>query len=297
VIRERGAPDTTHNDDAETPPAEPGGKESYHMKRYMTMRTAAAVLAIFVLAQALYAAPDFAAMLKEVDEMGNFGSLDLSVTYTVVDTKPNKPDSVYQWSFFRRDYRDQIVMVFLKPEAQRGQGILKVEDDVFMWEPDVGWTHTSMSRNIENSNAKTSDFRGSSLAKDYEVKSAVESTLGRYPVWVLTLKARTDEVSYDWLRLYIRKDKPIVLKQENYSVADSFERATLLRTILVPPKYVEVAGKTIPVETRIVDEVNKGSNTVLSISQDPKTGKYLISAGKLPDSTFSKAFLEQAHRR
>lgn len=267
------------------------------MRRCRTMRTAAAVLTLFMTAGSLHAAPDFAAMLEAVDEMGNFGSLDLSVTYTVVDTKPNKPDSVYQWSFFRRDFKDQIVMVFLKPEAQRGQGILKVEDDVFMWEPDVGWTHTSMSRDIESSNAKTSDFRGSSLAEEYEITAATESTLGRYPVWVLTLNARTDEVSYDWLRLYIRKDKPIILKQENYSVADSFAQATLLRTILVPPKYVEVAGKTIPVETRIVDEVNKGNNTVLSISQDPKSGRYLISAGKLPDSTFSKAFLEQANRR
>ena len=88
--------------------------------------------------------------------------------------------------------------MFLKnTEAQRGQGILKVEDDVYMWEPDVGWTHSSMSKNIENSNAKTSDFKGSKLTEDYEIISSSEAKLGIYPAWVLTLKAKTTEVSYN----------------------------------------------------------------------------------------------------
>ena len=64
-----------------------------------------------------------------------------------------------------------------------------------------------------------------------------------------------------------------------------------------PPKYVDVGGKTIPVETRIVDEANKGNKTVMSISLDEKSKKYLVSVGKLPDSTFSKAFLEQTNKK
>lgn len=282
------------------------------MRTHRTIHRVAALAACALLsAQAAFAAPDFKAMLRSVDDMGSFDGKDVSITYTVVDTKPNKPDSVYQWSFFRRDEKDQIVMITLKPEAQKGEGILKVDDDVYRWQPDVGWTHYSMSKEIQNSNAKTSDFRGSRLSEDYEVTASASVTLGKYEAWELILKAKTNEVSYDWLKVYIRKDKPIVLMTKNYSPAASIEEASLLRTVQYPPKYVTVGGKEIPVETRMVDEVNKGNKTIMSIAseKDPKTGKerYLVAAGsvnekgvysdRLPDSTFTKAFLEKANKK
>jgi hypothetical protein len=235
------------------------------------------------------AAPDFQAMLKAVDELGDFGGQDVSVIYTVVSTKPGEPDSVYQWSVFRRDEREQLVLIFLKPDAQKGQGILKVDDDVYTYEPDVGFTHSSMSKNIQGSDAKASDLRSRSYAEDYSIIKSEEGALGKYPVWVLTLKAKTSEVSYDWVRLHIRKDKPLVLKEEDYSVAARFEDARLLRTTQYPPKYVEAGGKTVPTEIRMVDEVNKGEKTVVTIDK--------LSVGRLPDSTFSKAFLTQTSKK
>ncbi len=263
------------------------------MKRtYAATRRAvriALAAALVALNATMLAETDFKAMLKAVDEMGNFGGQDVSAIYTVVSVKPGEPDSVYQWSVFRRDEKEQIVMIFLKPEAQKGQGILKIDDDVYTYEPDVGFTHSSMSKNIQESDAKASDFRGRSFVDDYEIRKTEEGTLGKYPVWILTLKAKTSEVSYDWIRLSIRKDKPLVLKEESYSVAADFKDARLLRTTLFPPKYVEAGGKTVPTEIRLTDEVNKGEKTVMTIEK--------ISVGKLPDSTFSKAFLTQASKK
>ncbi len=280
--------------------------------RTMRLMSQSAALALSLLcAGAAFAAPDFGAMLKEVDDMGSFPGKDVSITYTVVDTKPNKPDSVFQWSIFRRDEKDQVVMVTLKPEAQKGEGILKIDDDVYRWQPDVGWTHFSMSKDIQNSNAKTSDFRGSRLSDDYDVLSSAEVTLGKYQAWELTLKAKTNEVTYDWVKVYIRKDKPLILMTKNYSPAKSITEASLLRTVQYPPTYVTVGGKELPTEIRMLDEVNKGNKTVLSIPKDvdSKTGKerFLISVGytddkgrysdRLPDSNFSKAFLEKTNKK
>jgi hypothetical protein len=269
------------------------GKENHmkspHSAARRALRVALAAAAV-ALNAALVAAPatDFKAMLKAVDEMGNFGGQDVSVIYTVVSTKPDEPESVYQWSVFRRDKKKQVVMVFLKPEAQKGQGVLKIDDDVYTYEPDVGFTHSSWSKNIQNSDAKGSDFRGLSYVDDYDIAATGEEKLSKYPVWILTLKAKTSEVSYDWIRLYIRKDKAIVLKEESYSVAAKFENARLLRTTQYPPKYVEAAGKTVPMEIRMVDEVNKGEKTVMTIDK--------LSVGKLPDSTFSKSFLTRTNK-
>jgi hypothetical protein len=245
----------------------------------------------------LSAEPDFPGMLSAMDHLSDFAGQDVSVVYTIVSTKPNEPDTVYEMSIFRRDFKEQIVMIFLKPEAKKGQGMLKVDDDIYAYDPDAGFTHSSFKENIQSSDAKNSDMKATSYANDYDIKKTEEGTLGKYPVWILTLKAKTNEPTYDWIKIYMRKDKPIALKMENYSVAPSIDKARLLRTVQIPPKYIDVAGKSLPVEQRIIDEVNKGEKTVLTISADQKSGKYLVSVGKLPDTTFTKSFLEQANKK
>jgi hypothetical protein len=99
----------------------------------------------------------------------------------------------------------------------------------------------------------------------------------------VTLKAKNNEVSYPTLKLSIRRDKSLLLKEEDYSLSDR-----LMRTVLYPPTYILVAGKTVYSQTLIQDELNKGEKSQLSISD--------VSVVKLPDATFSKAFLEQSSR-
>ncbi len=95
---------------------------------------------------------------------------------------------------------------------------------------------------------------------------------------MLTLKAKNDEVSYPMLKLSIRKDKPLALKEEDYSLSDR-----LMRTVLFPPTYIEVAGRTVYSQMLIEDELNNGEKSQLTISD--------VSVAQLPDATFSKAFL------
>jgi hypothetical protein len=277
------------------------------MKTLKRIALAAAIAALA--AQAAWAEPDFKAMLKAVDDMGSFAGKDVSATYTMIVTKPNKPDSMFQMSTFRRDDKDQVAIITLKPEGQNGEGYLKVGDDFYQWRPSVGWTHYSISKEILNSNAKGSDFKGKRYSDDYDIVGTASVKVGKYDAWEITLKAKSNEVSYDWVKAYIRKDKPLPLMFKEYSPAPTFAEASLLRTTTVPPKYVSVDGREFPVETRMVDEVNTGNKTVMTISQenDDKNGKYLISVGyvdekgaysnRMPDSTFTKAFLMKTNKK
>jgi hypothetical protein len=118
---------------------------------------------------------------------------------------------------------------------------------------------------------------------DYDIAAWEEGMLGKYPVYVLSLKAKNNEVSYPTLKLSVRTDKPLVLKEEDYSLSDR-----LMRTVLYPPKYIEVAGRTVYSQILIQDELNKGEKSQLTISD--------VSVANLPDATFSKAFLGQSSR-
>ena len=230
------------------------------------------------------ATPDFKTMLAAVDANADFGKEDYSAVFTIVTQKPGENDSVMQIKLFRRDEKDQVVWIILKPDAQRGQGFLKVEDNIWMYDPESGkFSHSTMKEQIQNSKAKSSDLKRGSFAEDYDVTENDEGVLGKYPVWILTLKSKNNEVSYPSLKLFVRKDKPLVLKEEDYSLSGK-----LMRTMLYPPKYIEMAGKTVYSQILIQDELNKGEKSQLTLSD--------VSVAKLPDATFSKAFLGQASK-
>ena len=254
------------------------------MTNWKTTSLALCALAALAAGRLSAQSPDFKAMLAAVDANGDFGTQDYSAVFTIVTQKPGEKDSVMQIRLFRRDEHDQVVWIILKPEAQKGQGFLKVDDNIWMYDPESGkFSHSTMKEQIQNSKAKSSDLKRGSFAEDYDIAATAEGELGKYPVHILTLKAKNDEVSYPTLKLYIRKDKPLMLKEEDYSLS-----GRLMRTVLLPPKYIEVAGKTVYSQMLIQDELNKGEKSQLTISD--------VSVATLPDATFSKAFLGQTAR-
>ena len=250
-----------------------------------------AIIAIFALTASLaLGAQDFKAMLKAIDEMGNYGSKDYSATYSIVTSKPGENPSSSEIQIFRRDDRDQIVILINKPDKQKGQGYLKIDDNVYFYDPDSGnFSHSTMKENLQNSEAKNSDFKRYTFAEDYDIVSTASAKIGSYEAWVLDLKAKNNEVSYQRVRISVRKDRPIPLKEEDFSVSDRLMR-TVYYGVHIPgsdaPNYIDVAGKRIPATIKMVDELNKGEQSVLTISN--------VTVDKLPDSTFTKAFLLRA---
>jgi len=233
-------------------------------------------------AAAAFAATDFKALLREIDSMADFGKQDYSAVYNIVSEKPGESPSTTQVKIFRRDDKDQIVILIQKPEKQRGQGYLKIDDNVWFYDPESGnYSHSTLKENVNNSEAKNSDFKKYTFADDFDIVKTEEGKLGSFETWILTLQAKNNEVSYQKIRLTVRKDKPIPLKEEDFSVSDR-----LMRTTLFLPTYVQAAGKLIPAKMKIIDEVNKGEQSVLSVSD--------VVVAKLPDTVFTKTFLERA---
>ena len=253
------------------------------MKRTLARLAAAAALALAVgAAPAAAAAPDFKAMLKSIDALSDFGKQDYSAVYDIVSEKPGENPATTQIKIFRRDDHNQIVILLQKPEKQKGQGYLKIDDNVWFYDPESGnYSHSTMKENINGSQAKNSDFKKYTFADDFDIEKSEEGKLGSFATWVLTLRAKNNEVSYQKIRLTIRKDKPLPLKEEDFSVSDR-----PMRTTFFLPTYVQAADKLIPAKIKMVDEVNKGTQSVLTISN--------VYVGKLEDKYFQKTFLESA---
>jgi outer membrane lipoprotein-sorting protein len=225
---------------------------------------------------------DFKAILQAVDELSDFGKKDYSAVYDIVSEEPGEKPSTTQVKIFRRDDHDQIVILIRKPEAKKGQGYLKIDENVWFYDPESGnYSHSTMKENINDSQAKNSDFKKYSFASDYDIVKAEEGKLGVFGTWVLELKSNNVEVSYQNIRLTVRKDKPIPLKEEDFSV-----NGKPMRTTYFLPTYVQAGDKLVPAKIKMVDEVNKGKQSVLTISD--------VYVGKLDDKYFQKTFLESA---
>jgi outer membrane lipoprotein-sorting protein len=254
------------------------------MKRFKAAAAIAVVLFALLGGSAVWAvSPDFKAILGRIDAMSNFDNTDFSATYTVVSEKPGEETSVFKVRMFRRDREDKFLMLFLEPETQKGQGYLQLEDNLWFYDPESRkFSHSSFKENLQDSETKNSDFRRSSLLEDYTVESYTEGALGRYPVFVVDLKATNDEVPYPRTRLWIRTDNDLVLKVESYSLSDR-----LMRTAYYP-NYVEVEGRYIPSRMLFVDELKAGEKSQVTIKDASVSG--------LPDSVFTKAYLERVNR-
>jgi outer membrane lipoprotein-sorting protein len=251
----------------------------------MTRKSIARLMTLCMLVAATTAfaqTPDFDAMLVQIDERTTFGDGDFSAVYTIISERPGEEREVTEARLFRRDANDQFLILILRPEVQRGQGYLQVDDNVWFYDPESRkFERTTIRENIQGSDAQNADLDQNSFSDDYVVVSHAEGRLGSFDVWILDLEATNSDVAYDKAKLWVRRDEPLILKQEDYSV-----NGRLMRTSLYP-RYTRVGDKLLPQQVLIVDELNEGERTQLTMSN--------ATTRTIPDSVFSKAYLERVN--
>lgn len=241
------------------------------------------ILANMLLTTAVFSASvaDGEGILDQVYANGDLGDTDYSCTVTLIVEKPSVPKEQIQFKLFERSAKEQFSMIQILPEADKGNGYLREGDNFWHYDP-IGrkFSHTSLKENIGDSDAKISDMSSeNSWREDYEVTEVSEGKLGAYDVWIISIKAISTEPAYAKSVLYVRKDVPVILKEEDYSSSDRLMRTTLL------PKYSKIKNTYIATQVIIRDELNKGEQTQQIISD--------ISLGAIPDRIFTKAYLEQ----
>lgn len=238
---------------------------------------------VFVPAVAHAQEPDFHKVLERIDTMSNFDNSDFTCTYTIVTEKPGKETAVTQARMFRRDSEKKFLILILQPEVQKGQGYLQADDNLWFYDPESRkFAHSSLRENFQNSDAKNSDFKASSLANDYAIAGNTSGKLGAYDVYLLDLKATNDDVAYPHIKLWLRQDNFLILKTEEYSLSDR-----LMRTAYYP-SYVQVGSRFIPNKMLLVDALNQGEKTQVSLGD--------ISLSPVPDMVFTKSYLERVSR-
>ncbi|MBT6491376.1 MAG: outer membrane lipoprotein-sorting protein, partial [Deltaproteobacteria bacterium] len=191
---------------------------------------------------------------------------------------------------YRRDEQDKLMIMFTRPKAEAGKGYLRIDKNLFMYDPTVGkWERRTERERIGGTNSQRSDFDESRLALEFNPKYVGEEKLGKFKVHHLKLEAKKDaDVAYPVMELWVDVKTSNILKQQERALS-----GRLMRTSYYPKwnkLYSQSKGEDIyfPKEIRIFDEIEKGKSTLVVMRK--------VDLRALDANIFTKAWLESKSR-
>lgn len=228
-------------------------------------------------------------LLELLDEKqraaGDFKALAL-----IEQKEKGKNDLVYQSVVYRRDETDKLLIMFLKPQSEAGKGYLRLDDNLFLYDPTVGkWERRTERERIMGTDTRRADFDESRLAEEYDASFVGLERLGQFDVYHLELERKEGaDVAYPVLHLWIDTDTKNLLKRQDFALS-----GRLMRTSYYP-RWTKVYSPTkgapvfFPEEIRVYDEVQTGNRTTMAITK--------VDLTSLDPNIFTKAWLESKSR-
>jgi outer membrane lipoprotein-sorting protein len=112
--------------------------------------------------------------------------------------------------------RDKVVALFLAPASDKGRVTLRLGDNMWLYIPDVGRAIRITSlQSVTGSVFNNADI----LRIDYTAEYNVEATEEQKDAYLLSLKAKTDEVAYDRLKMWVDKQALLPVTIECYAAS------------------------------------------------------------------------------
>ena len=202
----------------------------------------------------------------------------------------DKTDVVYELVVYRRDKEQKLVFLFLEPRTEAGKGYLRIEKNLWFYDPRVGrWERRTERERIGGTDTRRGDLDESRLAQEYVARWEADEKLGTHAVHRLLLTAKPDvDVAFPTIRLWVDQANGNVLKRQEMALS-----GRLMRTSYYPRwKKVYSESKKADVwyaeEMRFYDEVEKANQTLVLVKS--------IDLRPLDPNLFTKAWLESKSR-
>jgi hypothetical protein len=240
-------------------------------------------------AHAALTTPEMVELLKAVDDRQKNNG-DWRANAYLEQKEKDKVDVVYETEYYRRSQDQKFMILFTKPKSSAGQGYLRIDKNLWFYDPSVGkWERRTERERIGGTNSRRSDFDESRLAEEYDPTDEGEEKLGAYTAHKLLLKGKSGiDLAFPMIRIWIDKATKNVLKRQEYALSNR-----LLRTSYYP-KWKKVFSESkkadvyYPEEIRFYDEVEKANQTLVLIRA--------VDTNALPANLFTKAWLESKSR-
>ncbi|GMO16876.1 MAG: outer membrane lipoprotein-sorting protein [Spirochaetaceae bacterium] len=248
---------------------------------------------LFLIAAVLVAASPDEELLVKVDSLASYTDSDFSAVYEIVQTRPGQSETSTVAGVYRRDAKEQYVIIILEPSISKGQGYLKEGNTLWFYDPESkSFNSTSSRERFQNSNASNSDFTRSTFSLDYTISSGSNEVYGPNKCRVLELRAKASakSVSYPKVKIWVSADG-LVRKTEDYSLSGQHLRTTEI------PAYYRIGPRFVPKAIRITDKLRGQTVAGKFVSEQTIISVREPRFDKLRDTIFTKAYLSSISRR
>lgn len=241
-------------------------------------------------ADAATAAPSAEArkIIQVIDERQRSDGDYKSLVY-LEQKERDKPDIASEALVYRRSADQKFMILFTKPKDQQGKGYLRLDRNLWFFDPNVGkWERRTERERINGTDSRRADFDESRLDEEYDATLDGPELLGKRKTTKLTLRVKPNvDVAYPVVQLWV-DDNNNILKRQEFAAS-----GRLMRTAYYPTwnkQYSESKKGDVwtPAEIRIYDEVDKANSTIVVI----KT----VDLRPLEANMFTKSWLEAKSR-
>ena len=170
-------------------------------------------LALFLIALPAAAPIDGTQILQKVDRNLEPETYESYRQLTDIQPDGSKKVSVL---YTMKKGRDKVVALFLAPASDKGRVTLRLGDNMWLYMPDVGRPIRITSlQSVTGSIFNNADI----LRIDYTAEYSVETAEEQKDAYLLSLKAKTGEVAYDKLKMWVDKHALLPTTIECYAAS------------------------------------------------------------------------------
>jgi outer membrane lipoprotein-sorting protein len=125
---------------------------------------------------------------------------------------------------------------YLAPAREKGTKMLKLGDKLWMYSPSTDRT-IMISGHMLRQSVMGSDLSYEDMMEDhrlenlYEAKVSGEDTLDGRPCWILALTAKKEDIAYYSRKIWVDKERYIMLKENRYAKSGKLLKTTQIRNV------------------------------------------------------------------
>jgi outer membrane lipoprotein-sorting protein len=192
----------------------------------------------------------------------------------LIDIQPDGSKKEYVFYTMKKG-RDKVVALFLSPPSDKGRVTLRLGDNMWLYMPDVGRPIRITSlQSVTGSVFNNADI----LRIDYSAEYNVEAAEEQKDALLLSLKAKTGEVAYDRLKMWVDKQLLLPTTIEAYAAS-----GLLIKTLRFRNVKDFGGGIKRPATLETDSPLQKGYRSVMQWSG--------IKKGDFPDEVFTLNYL------
>ncbi len=238
-------------------------------------RQAAAAILLALAAPAPAMAIDGEEILRQVDR--NLAPESYEMLRKLINIEPDGSRKEFVLYTVKKG-RDKMLGLFLSPASEKGRSTLRVGDNMWLYIPEVAKPIRITSlQSVVGGVFSNQDI----LALDYSVEYSVEKADEQPDVLLLSLKARTDTVAYDRLKMWVDKKTILPLKIEAYAAS-----GLLIKTLRYSDLKDLGDGKVRPATLETDSPLYKGYKSVMLFAN--------LKRKELSDEVFTLSFMPRA---